>query len=71
MWLEATLVINPPGRLEPLSTCSPVLITANALVVGIPNACIDSLNKYSLKTGPSADLPSPLLENGVGPDPLS
>ena len=35
------------------------------LVVGMLILCINSLITYSLKTGPNADLPSPLLEKGV------
>ena len=33
-------------------------------------ACIASPNRYSRNTGPSAALPSPPRENGVGPEPF-
>ena len=52
-------------------TVSPVSITANARVVGIPIACMASLTRYSRNIGPRHARPSELpLENGVRPDPL-
>ena len=51
-------------------TASPVRVAASARVVGIPNACIASPNKYSRSTGPSTALPSPPREKGVRPDPF-
>ena len=47
------------------------IVSEAMATLGIPRAAIASLTMYSRKTGPSAARPSPRLENGVGPDPLS
>lgn len=70
-WLDATRVNMPPWRGSSLMTFSPDDIAARARVVGMPRANMASLMRYSRMTGPSADLPSPPLENGVLPEPLS
>jgi hypothetical protein len=68
---ERPRVRTAPGKTLSRSTRSPVVTAASARVVGTPSADMASLTMYSRKTGPSAALPSPPRENGVGPEPLS
>ena len=60
-----------PGSTLSRATDSPVVTTAKLRVVGIPSPYIASLIIYSLIIGPRAAFPSPPLEYGVIPDPLS
>ena len=73
---HAQMARRHPGQHGPrqdvfAQTCSPVVTAARARVVGTPSAAMASLTMYSRKTGPSAALPSPRREKGVGPEPLS
>ncbi len=61
-WLAATRVTTAPGSSVSRRTVSPVITAASERVVGIPNACIASLTRYSRSTGPKAARPSPLRE---------
>src|SRR5580692_11503141 len=69
-WLASTRVSTAPGKTVSRSTRCPVVTAARARVVGTPSAAMASLTMYSRKTGPSAALPSPRRENGVGPHHL-
>ena len=51
-------------------TASPVRVAASARVVGIPNACIASPNKYSRSTGPAPPCHRRHAKAGVRPDPF-